>query len=92
MYYFLVSSNEPCRRRVMTRLKLSVCPTCGKKSLKKVRRTVSGTRQGKRYSVPGVEFYECPDCGEQIYDPAAMRQIEQRSHVGVRNRSEKRIS
>jgi len=39
---------------------------------------VSGTRQGKRYSVPGVEFYECPNCGEQIYDPAAMRQIEKR--------------
>jgi YgiT-type zinc finger domain-containing protein len=76
----------------MTRLKLSVCPTCGKKNLKRVRKTVSGTRQGKRYSVPGVEFYECPDCGEQIYDPTAMRQIEQRSHAGVRNRSVKRIA
>jgi len=53
---------------------------------------VSGTRQGKRYSVPGVEFYECPDCDEQIYDPAAMRQIEQRSRIGVRNKSEKRIA
>src|SRR6478609_9424582 len=49
--------NEPCRRRDMTRLKLSVCPTCGKQNLKTVRRTVSGTRRGKRYSVPGVEFY-----------------------------------
>ena len=76
----------------MTKLKLSVCPTCGEKNLKKVRRTVSGTRQGKRYSVPGVEFYECPDCGEKIYDPAAMRRIEQGSGVVVRQRSQKRIA
>jgi YgiT-type zinc finger domain-containing protein len=76
----------------MTRIKLTVCPNCYSKNLKKVRRTVSGTRQGKRYSVSGVEFYECPDCGEQIYDPAAMRQIEQRSRIGVRNKSEKRIA
>ena len=54
--------------------------------------TVSGTRQGKRYSVPGVEFYECPDCGERVYDPTAMRQIEQNSRAGIRNRSVKRIA
>jgi YgiT-type zinc finger domain-containing protein len=58
----------------------------------KVRKTVSGTRQGKRYSVPAVEFYECPDCGERIYDPTAMRQIEQRSNAGVRNKPVKRIA
>ena len=77
---------------VMTRLKLSVCPNCYSKNLKSVRRTVSGTHQGRRYSVPGVEFYECPDCGEQIYDPVAMRQIERGAQIGVRNRAEKRIS
>jgi len=76
----------------MTRIKLTVCPNCYGKNVKKVRRTVNGTRQGRRYSAPGVEFYECPDCGEQIYDPTAMRQIEQRSRAGVRNRTEKRIS
>jgi YgiT-type zinc finger domain-containing protein len=70
----------------MTRIKLNVCPNCYSKQLKKVRRTVSGMRQGKRYSVPGVEFYECPDCGERIYDPTAMRQIEQGSQAVGRNR------
>lgn len=73
-------------------IKLAVCPNCYGKNLKKVRRTVSGTRQGKGYSVPGVEFYECPDCGERTYDPVAMRQIEQHSRVGVKNKSEKRIA
>ena len=76
----------------MTRIKLSVCPSCSSRKLKKVRKTVSGTRQGKRYSVPAVEFYECPDCGERIYDPTAMRQIEQRSHTVVRNKAVKRIA
>jgi len=49
-------------------------------------------RQGRSYSAPGVEFYECPDCGEQIYDPTAMRQIEQHSRAGDRNKSEKTIA
>jgi YgiT-type zinc finger domain-containing protein len=76
----------------MTRLKLSVCPTCGKKNLKQVRKTVSGMRDGKQYSVPAVEFYECADCGERVYDPMAMRQIEQRSHADVRDSSGRRIA
>lgn len=67
----------------MSRIKLSICPNCGSKNLKKVRKTVSTNRQGKRYSVPAVQFYECPDCGERIYDPTAMRQIE-RSHADLR--------
>ena len=75
----------------MTRLKLSVCPNCGKKNLKKVRKTVSGTRQGKPYSAPAVEFYECPGCGEQIYDPAAIQRIEQHSHVRARQSPAKKI-
>ena len=73
----------------MIRIKLTVCPNCYSKKLKKVRRTVSGTRLGKPYSVPGVEFFECPDCDERIYDPTAMRQIEPCSRADVRNRSAK---
>jgi len=76
----------------MTRLNLTVCPNCGNKNLNKVRKTVTATRQGKRHSVPAVEFYECPDCGERIYDPAAMRQIEEHSNVRTRNRPARRIA
>ena len=39
-----------------------------------------------------VEFYECPDCGERIYDPAAVRHIEQHSHMTVRRRPVRRIA
>lgn len=76
----------------MIRLKLSVCPNCGNKNLKKVRKAVTGTRQGKRYSAPDVEFYECPDCGERIYEPSAIRQIEQHSHARVKQRPTRRIA
>ena len=76
----------------MTRLKLNVCPNCGNKNLKNVRQTVTGTRQGKRYSAPSVEFYECPDCGERIYDPVAVQQIEQHSHVAVKRRPARKIA
>lgn len=75
----------------MTRLELTVCPNCGNKKLKKVRKAVTGTRQGKRYSAPAVEFYVCPDCGERIYDPAAIRQIEQHSNVRIRNRRARKM-
>ena len=76
----------------MTRLKLTVCPNCGNKNLQKVRKAVTGTRQGKRYSAPAVEFYECPDCGERVYDPAAIRQLEQHSQVSSKHKSARRVA
>lgn len=53
-------------------LDIPICPTCGSKRIRKVRRTW----KGKRYAVPDLEFYECPACGEKLYGPEAMRQIE----------------
>ena len=76
----------------MTALKLSICPNCGNKNLKKVRKAVTGVRQGKPYSAAAVDFYECPDCGERIYDPAAIRQIEHQSQVRTRHRPVRRIA
>jgi YgiT-type zinc finger domain-containing protein len=52
------------------------CPTCGSKKLKKVRRDFSNEFQGQKYTVPDLDFYECVNCGERIYDPQAMRRIE----------------
>ena len=76
----------------MTRLKLTICPNCGNKNLKKVRKAVNGARQGKRYSAPDVEFYECPDCGERIYDPAAIGQVEEHSHTPLKHKSARKIA
>ena len=55
------------------------CPTCGSARIKRVRRKWTGRYNNTSYSVPGLEFYECPNCGEKIYDPEAMRKIETRS-------------
>ncbi len=69
-------------------LNITICPSCGSGNIRKVRRTWRGEFQGQRYSVPSLEFYECPDCGEKVYDREAMRKIEahspafQKAHAG----------
>jgi YgiT-type zinc finger domain-containing protein len=63
----------------MKTLRITVCPSCGSPKIKKVRRNWSGTYQGHSYTVPSLEFYECPACGEKVYDRQAMREIEARS-------------
>jgi len=55
---------------------IKICPTCGSVNLKKARRELTGKAAGRFYTVEHLEFYECPDCGEKIYDREAMRQIE----------------
>jgi YgiT-type zinc finger domain-containing protein len=57
-------------------MKITSCPSCGSRKLKKVRRTLVEEYQGREYRVPGLEFHECPACGEKIYSPEAMRRIE----------------
>jgi len=58
---------------------LTYCPTCGSKRIKLLRRNWVGEFQGQTYVVPDLEYHECPDCGERVYDPQAMRKIEAHS-------------
>ena len=60
-------------------LKINICPTCGSEKIKKVRRNLMGRFSGRSYAVPSLEFYECPDCGEKVYDRGAMQKIESAS-------------
>jgi len=60
-------------------LQITACPSCGSTKIKKVRRDWSGEFHGQSYTVPALEFYECPDCGEKVYDRDAMRKIEEHS-------------
>ena len=57
-------------------IEITVCPTCASCNIKKVRKNWEGNFQGQTYVVPSLEFYECSDCGEKIYDRQAMRKIE----------------
>ncbi len=57
-------------------IKITICPTCGSDKIRKVQRDWTDEFQGQSYTVPALEFYECPNCGERIYDREAMRRIE----------------
>ncbi len=60
-------------------LEIKTCPTCGSREIKRVKKVWRGKYQGKAYSVPSLSFYECPDCGEKVYDRDAMHRIEEKS-------------
>ncbi len=59
--------------------KITICPTCGSRRLKTVRRTLTRRFDGEPYTVPNLAFHECLDCGERLYDRDAMRKIEAHS-------------
>jgi len=65
------------------------CPTCGSTKIRKVRRNWRGEFEGRAYTVPDLEFHECPECGEKVYDREAMRKIEARSPAFAQTLSSK---
>ena len=71
-------------------IKIGRCPTCGSRRIKWVRRNWRDTFNGKSYVVPNLEFYECPDCDEHIYDHNAMQKIEAHSPAYAKSRAQKK--
>ena len=57
-------------------LTIRSCPACGSPKIRRVRRRVTRAVGGRKYAVPSLSFYECPACGEKLYDRHAMRRIE----------------
>jgi YgiT-type zinc finger domain-containing protein len=57
-------------------IQIKSCPTCGSAKIKWVRKNLTRNYRGETYTVPAVEYYECPSCGEHVYDRDAMRKIE----------------
>jgi|DewCreStandDraft_4_1066084.scaffolds.fasta_scaffold20080_3 YgiT-type zinc finger domain-containing protein len=53
---------------------------------RRVRKTVTRTHAGRSYAVPDLAFWECPACGERVYDRDAIRQIEASSHADQKTR------
>lgn len=76
----------------MSKLNITICPSCGGGNIRKTRKTVTGTRQGRSYSAPGIEFYECPDCGERVYEASGLRQIEKHSMTSIKRGSTRNIA
>jgi YgiT-type zinc finger domain-containing protein len=59
-------------------LDITFCPTCGSDEIKKVRRNWTGEVQGKTYTIPDLEFHQCPACWERVLDREALRRIKAR--------------
>ena len=60
------------------------CPTCGSHKIRRVTRDVSGTYRGHPYVARKVAFEECPNCGERLFDHAAMQKL-QAARTALRN-------
>lgn len=58
------------------KLQIKICPTCGSDKISRVARDLTRTYKRKTYTVPKVEFYDCPNCGEKVFDHEAMLKIE----------------
>ena len=63
---------------------VSTCPTCGSAAIREVRGDWKGSYKGKPYTVKGLVYYTCPNCGERVYSPEAMRSIEEASPAYAR--------
>lgn len=71
-------------------LNIDRCPSCGSDRIRRVRRNWTGQFRGRLYNVPRLEYHECPECGEKVYDRQAMQRIQERSPAFVKSRLEKR--
>ncbi len=73
-------------------LEITICPTCGSNKIKKLRQDWKDEFKGQAYIVPDLEFWECPACGERLFDHNAMRKIEAYSPAFARKRSKRKVS
>lgn len=55
---------------------ISTCPACGSTEIRAIQEDWSDTSGGKRYVVRKLRYFRCPQCGEKVYDPSAMRRIQ----------------
>jgi len=58
-------------------MNVTQCPSCGSRRIQHVCRDFHGELKGEAYVVPDLEFHECSDCGEKLFDRDAMRRIEE---------------
>ena len=76
----------------MSTLRIKKCPSCGSKNLKRIRKDWKSTGLKKNYNVPSLDYYVCPDCGEELFDQAAMNRIESYSPNLKKHSSKRKIA
>jgi YgiT-type zinc finger domain-containing protein len=60
----------------MSNLVIKTCPICGSKRIRRVKRDIESRRGGRPFVAHGIEIEECPNCGERLFGPEALEQIE----------------
>ncbi len=55
---------------------LTKCPTCASRKIKVIRSDFNTKAQGRTVVVADLERQECSDCGEILFDCAAMERLE----------------
>ena len=55
-------------------------------------RYVRPVMYGKKYCVSSLEYYECSNCGEELYDREAMRKIEEKSPTLKNLKSRRKVA
>ena len=73
-------------------LKITHCPTCGSEQIKPVCRDWTGKYRGQTYVVPALDFYECPVCGERVFEREALDRIQAYSPAFVKRPPKARSS
>ncbi len=64
------------QQNIFMTTKLTGCPMCGSRKIRRVRRNVKIDVGQLHFVVPTVGFDECPQCGQQLFDLPAMEKIE----------------
>ena len=71
--------------KVLRTFHVTACPSCGSTAIRATRRDWSGNFKGRRYVVKSLRYYQCPRCGEKVYNPEAMRRIQAASPAFSKN-------
>jgi YgiT-type zinc finger domain-containing protein len=73
-------------------LSISTCPSCGSSKIRSIKGKWNGTFRGKKFTVPALEYFACPNCHEKVYPPQAMRRIQENSPAYAKSRAVRRAS
>jgi hypothetical protein len=66
-----------------------ICPSCSGQNIKRIKRNLGGEFAQRSDGVLSLEYYECSDGGEKVYDREAMRKIEAASPAFCRTQTRK---
>lgn len=74
------------------RARMTRCPSCRSRKIQHVTRDWQGNWKGQSYTVPALEYWDCPACGEKVFSPEAIRRIQSVSAAYRQKRARRRAA